>query len=208
MGEPSPKKSKPSAKSLANLRPNPQSLKRGGKKPQEFITQPELDFCNYLLDGATGKDAVIWAGFPTKTPSQLAYNLRHKPIVARTLEELQEQRKKESIERTSQLREERRIFAHHHSLHLARKMKTHKYRGDADIVKHAENLLRSVGDIQPNTVSAKAGAVAGALAAAPTATSIPHLFVPAWKKAMTQVVEGEPSVPQLGSSEPGAGRIP
>lgn len=181
---------------------NTSGLKRGGRKPKEFITQPELDFCNYLLDGASKTDAARWAGFPDHA-SQRAFELLRKPIVQKTLAELQEQRKKESVERTAQLREERRVFAHHNSLYLARKMKTHKFRGDADIVKHAENLLKSVGEIQPNTV--KNTAVAGALAAAPD-PSVPHLFVPAWKKAITHVVEGD-SPAQLESGEPGSGSV-
>lgn len=155
---------------------NTSGLKKGGRKPREIITQPELDLLNYILDGATKADAARWAGFPGSNPSQHAQNALRKPIVQATLVELQELRKKESIERTGQLRDERRLFAHHHSLHLARKMKTHKFRGDADIVKHAENLLKSVGEIQPNSVSASANASAKSA----SATVAVDIYKPAW----------------------------
>jgi hypothetical protein len=44
---PQKKKRVISAKSLANLRPNPQNMKpHGGRKPREFVTSQELDFLN------------------------------------------------------------------------------------------------------------------------------------------------------------------
>jgi hypothetical protein len=49
---PQNKKRVTSAKSLANLRPNPQHMRhRGGSQPREYATQPELDFLNCVLDG-------------------------------------------------------------------------------------------------------------------------------------------------------------
>ena len=41
-----------SAKSLANLRPNPQNMQhRGGSKAREYVTNQELELLNNLLDG-------------------------------------------------------------------------------------------------------------------------------------------------------------
>jgi hypothetical protein len=64
-GAASPQKKKHviSAKSLANLRPNPQHLRhRGGSKPREYVTNQELELLNNLLDGATHRDAARRAG--------------------------------------------------------------------------------------------------------------------------------------------------
>lgn len=187
---PTPQKKKRNTSGLSKTGSgNSSGLKKGGGKPKEYITQPELDLLNYILDGATKADAARWAGFPGSNPSQHAQNALRKPIVQKTLVELQELRKKESIERTGQLRDERRLFAHHHSLHLARKMKTHKFRGDADIVKHAENLLKSVGEIQPNSVSASAGAVAKA--DAKNQLFARRLYLPDWRREAIEKLQND-----------------
>ena len=80
-----------SAKSLANLRPNPQGLQhKGGSKAREYVTNQELELLNNLLDGATHRDAARRAGV-SKGVNVTTMLLR--PIIARTFKELQEKRK-------------------------------------------------------------------------------------------------------------------
>jgi hypothetical protein len=186
MGAPGPKKKKVvSAKERANLRPHPEHLKRGGGKSREFVTQPELDFLNYILDGATKKDAWVWAGFPSHFNN--CHELLQRPLIVKTLKELEEKRKDQSTDLTIKRREEREILLHGEFAHRLRKMKTHKYRGDESLVKMFEVGFKSTGAIQPVRVSNSANAVA-------VSESKP-LYVPIWRKMQmenpAQAIEGE-----------------
>jgi hypothetical protein len=78
-------------KSLANLRPNPQHLKpHGGKQARQYVTSPELDFLNYVLDGALKTDAARWAGL---SKGINLTSLMRRPLIQKTLKELEEKRK-------------------------------------------------------------------------------------------------------------------
>src|SRR4029077_18398914 len=71
MAELGPKnKNKVSAKSLANLRPNPQNMRHvGGSKRREYVTNQELELLNNLLDGATHRDAARGPAYPRASTS-------------------------------------------------------------------------------------------------------------------------------------------
>src|ERR1700676_1364825 len=111
MAEPGPTKKKvPSAKELANLRPNPRTLRGGGSKPHEFVIQPHLDFLTYLLDGATHKDAWRGAGLPSSEENP--YALMKRPLIQQTMKELAEKRKDQSVDTAAKRREEREMMLH------------------------------------------------------------------------------------------------
>jgi hypothetical protein len=63
---------------------------RGGSKLREYATQPELDFLNYVLDGASKTDAARRAGL-SKGINITTIMLR--PVIDKTFKELQEKRK-------------------------------------------------------------------------------------------------------------------
>jgi hypothetical protein len=204
MAEPKPKKkAPPNPNSLAaakrNRRNNSQHLKQGGCKPREIVTQPQLDFLNYILDGASLRDAWRWAGFPSHVNN--CYELFQRPLMQATLKELQEKRKDRSVDMALQRKEERDAMVHHEFGHRLRTLKTHKYRGDESIVKLIEVGFRSTGAIQPNRSVVTATAGAQAIADAKP------LYVPVWRQMQAVnpaiAIEGETleSVPQLEAGE-------
>lgn len=188
MGEPVPKKKAVHPNTLAagrrNLRPNTQYLKRGGKKPREFVTQPQLDFLNYLLDGAAIRDAWRWSGMPSSEKN--AYEILKRPLLIKTRKELEEKRKDQSVELAAKRREERDVMLHHELGHRLRTMKTHRYRGDEAVVKLIEVGFKSTGSIQATRVSATAGAQAAASAEAGAV----DIYKPLWlREAESQLLE-------------------
>lgn len=192
MAAPEPKTKKPRhPNSLANIergrQPNPHTLKRGGKQAREFVTQPQLDFLNYLLDGASVRDAWRWSGMPSSEKN--AYEVLKRPLMIQTRKELEERRKDQSVELAAKRREERDVMLHHELGHRLRTMKTHKYRGDEALVKLIEVGFKSTGAIQATRVSATAGAQAAASA------EIKPLYVPIWRQMQMEnpakAIEGE-----------------
>jgi len=149
-----------SAKSLANLRPNPQHLTHvGGRRPREYVTSAELDFLNYLLDGASKTDAARWAGLSAGIN---VTDLLKRPIIDHTFKELQEKRATQSVEAAERRREERSQFGHGELIHRLRTAQTHEKTGDLGIAKMFEVLFRSTGDIPSARFSATATAGAQA----------------------------------------------
>jgi hypothetical protein len=108
MAELGPKnKHKVSAKSLANLRPNPQHMRpHGRKKTREYVTSPELEFLNYVLDGANHTDAAHRAGL---SKGINLTSLMKRPLIDQTFAELQEKRENQSVEMAERRREERSL---------------------------------------------------------------------------------------------------
>ena len=166
-----------SAKSLANLRPNPQHLKyRGGSKRREYVTNQELEVLNNLLDGSNHRDAARRAGL---SEGINVTDLLKRPIIDHTFKELQEKRATQSVEAAERRREERSQFGHGELIHRLRTAQTHEKTGDLGIAKMFEVLFRSTGDIPSARFSATA--TAGAQANAPTI--VEHLFTPEWQQA-------------------------
>ena len=83
---PQKKKRVISAKSLANLRPNPQHMRpQGGSEPRDYVTSDELDFLNYVLDGASKTDAARWAGL---SKGISLTSLMKRPLIDQTFAEV------------------------------------------------------------------------------------------------------------------------
>lgn len=169
MGASGPKKQtkkrrSPSAKEVANLQPNPQYLKRGGKKPRDYVTQPELDFLNFLLDGATKKDAWRWAGFPGSSFN--CHTLLKRPLIESTFDQMKDERRKAAIDNGISREEEMKAFVFGEIKHRIRQMKTHKHRGDdafAPMLTLAAKVAKLVESNKiVNNVSATASAAADA----------------------------------------------
>lgn len=166
-------KERPQSKAVANLRGNPKNLKRGSPaKPREILSSPELEFCVYVAEGHSNGDAVRWAGIPSKFPNQKGWDLRQRVPIQETIAELVAKRKEEAVQRARSRASQRSEFLHEEFSHRLRKMKTHKYRGDADVAKMFEVGFKSTGEIQPVNVSANAQAAAGASVAGQTAFQI------------------------------------
>jgi hypothetical protein len=127
----------------------------GGKKPREYVTQPELDFLNNVLDGARKIDAARWAGL---SKGVNLTNIMLRPVIEQTFKELQEKRKDQSVEMAERRREERSIFAHQEIMHRLRTAETHAKTGDLGIAKMLEVIFRSTGEIRAQSVSATASA--------------------------------------------------
>jgi hypothetical protein len=72
----------------------------GAPKPREYATQPELDFLNYVLDGASQTDAARWAGL---SKGINLTNLMKRPLIDQTFAELQEKRKNQSVQGTHEV---------------------------------------------------------------------------------------------------------
>jgi hypothetical protein len=149
-----------SAKSLANLRPNPQHLRhRGGSKPREYVTSQELELLKNLLDGATHRDAARRAGVSNGVN---VTSLLLRPIIARNFKELQDKRTNQSVEAAERRREERSQFLHAELMHRLRTAVTHERTGDLGIAKMLEVGFKSTGEIGAKSVTATASATAQA----------------------------------------------
>jgi hypothetical protein len=161
MAELGPKnKHKVSAKSLANLRPNPHNLKyRGGSKRREYVTNQELEVLNNLLDGSNHRDAARRAGL---SEGVNVTSLLLRPMIDRTFKELQEKRKNQSVEAAERRREVRAEFLHQELMHRLRTAVTHERTGDLGIAKTLEVGFKSTGEIRAQSVSATATAGAHA----------------------------------------------
>jgi phage terminase small subunit len=122
---------------------------RGGSKLREYATQPELDFLNYVLDGALKTDAARRAGL---SKGVNLTNLLRRPLIAQTFAELQEKRKDQSIEAAERRREERAEFLHQELMHRLRTAVTHERTGDLGIAKMLEVGFKSTGEIQATKV--------------------------------------------------------
>jgi hypothetical protein len=145
-----------SAKSLANLRPNPQHLQhKGGSRAREYATNQEIEVLNNLLDSPNHRDAARRAGLPK------GFNVGRmllRPVIAQTFAELQAKRLNESAEAAERRREERSQFGHDELIHRLRIAKTHYKTGDLGIAKMLEVLFRSTGEIANANFSATATA--------------------------------------------------
>jgi hypothetical protein len=115
-------KHKVSGKSLANLRPNPQHMKpHGGKQARQYVGSPELEFLNYVLDGANHTDAARRAGL---SKGINLTSLMKLPIIDQTFAELQEKAQKPIGRDGRTVREERSVFAHQEIMHRLRTAET------------------------------------------------------------------------------------
>jgi phage terminase small subunit len=127
----------------------------GGKKTREYVTSPELEFLNYVLDGANHTDAARRAGL---SKGINLTSLMKRPLIDQTFAELQEKRKKQSVEMAERRREERSVFAHQEIMHRLRTAETHERTGDLGIAKMMEVIFKSTGEIRATQVSKLRGA--------------------------------------------------
>jgi hypothetical protein len=125
----------------------------GGSEPREYVTSDELDFLNYVLDGASKTDAARRAGL-SKGINITSIMLR--PVIDKTFKEFQEKRKDQSVEAAERRREERSQFLHAELMHRLRNAKTHAKTGDLGIAKMLEVGFKSTGEIRAQGVSATA----------------------------------------------------
>jgi hypothetical protein len=170
---PQKKKRVISAKSLANLRPNPQHMRpHGGSEPREYATPPELEFLNYVLDGASKTDAARWAGL---SKGINLTSLMKRPLIDQTFGELREKRKDQSVEAAERRREERAEFLHQELMHRLRTAVTHERTGDLGIAKMLEVGFKSTGEIAAKSVTATASATAQA-----NVTAEIDIYKPLW----------------------------
>jgi hypothetical protein len=136
-----------SAKSLANLRPNPQHLtRRGGSKAREYVTNQELELLQNLLDGATHRDAARRAGLDSVNVGRLLL----RPTIAKEFAEMQAMRRRENLSE----------FLYPEIIHAIRNAKTHARTGDLGLAKLFEVAARMSGDIQSTNFRASATASA------------------------------------------------
>ena len=191
------KKGKPHPKSLANLRPNPKYLKRGGKKPRASLTIPELEYCAWRAKGATIVDSARFARIPT--PS--IYALERRDLVLKTIEEFKAKIKASALDRTQQMRDELAVITVGEICLTLRTMKTHKYRGDEAKVRLLTSNLQAIGLIKPARIEAKA--TAGAVAVGSTALQVyrSKWFLEKQQKMAAQL-EAESTALQNGSDAP------
>jgi hypothetical protein len=184
-----------SAKSLANLRPNPQHLKpHGGQHAHQYVTSPELDFLNYVLDGASKTDAARWAGL---SKGINLTSLMRRPLIDQTLAELQEKRKHQSIEAAERRREERAEFLHQELMHRLRTAVTHERTGDLAIAKMLEVGFKSTGEIAAKSVTATASATAQA-----NVTAEIDIYKPLWLRESEAQMLAESRKRLLGPATP------
>ena len=198
---PQDKKRVISAKSLANLRPNPQHLRhRGGSKPREYVTNQELELLNNLLDGATHRDDARRAGVSNGVN---VTSLLLRPIIARTFKELQEKRTNQSVEAAQRRREELSQFTHGEIIHRIRNAKTHSRTGDLGLARLFEVAARMSGDIQSTNFSARATASA----TVQTGVAEIDIYKPLWLREAEAQMLAEAKKRILGPApEAGQGR--
>jgi hypothetical protein len=194
VAEPRPKR-KQSAKELANLRrPHDKKLPKVGRTTsREYVIQSELDFLNYLLDGATKVDAWRWAGYMSNSDN--CYQILQRPLIQRTFKELEDRRKEQSVQASSRRFEERSEFVHKEFIYRMRTAQTHEKIGDIAIAKMLEVGFKSTGAIQPAKVSATANASAQAEA------GVVDIYKPLWlRESEAQLIaqaRQQSSQPQL-----------
>jgi hypothetical protein len=173
--------------------------RRHNYKTREFLNAIELQFCQFVAEGASRSDAARWAGAPYARVVQWAYEQMKRPLVQKTIEELTAKLKETVLDGIARRKEERDKLIHNEFGYRLRHMKTHKYRGDEAIVKMIEVGFKSTGAIQPVRNVNTANSVS-------IAESKP-LYIPVWRRMQmenpAQSVEGETleNVPRLGTGE-------
>jgi hypothetical protein len=192
---PQNKKRVMSAKSLANLRPNPPHMRpHGGKKTREYVTSPELEFLNYVLDGANHTDAARRASL---SKGINLTSLMKRPLIDQTFAELQEKRKDQSVEAAERRREERAEFLHQELMHRLRTAVTHERTGDLGIAKMLEVGFKSTGEIAAKSVTATASATAQA-----NVTAEIDIYKPLWLRESEAQMLAESRKRILGPATP------
>lgn len=193
MPERTPKQD-PIHKGKANLRPQPQHLKRGGKLPRTSLTLPELEYCSWRAQGNSIIDSGRFSGM-----SNGLYALDRRPLIQKTINELQDSLKAAVLDTTvalgaaraamtARIQEDLARFTHGEYITRMRRMKTHKFRGDDSIAKMMHTGLQAAGLIQSGThVSAAAGAQAGATASANLTAR--RMYLPSWRKETIERLE-------------------
>lgn len=135
---------------LANLRPHPETLKKGRTPPA--LTPQEIEFCRYRAIGFIIVDAGRHAGYNQRQSYTLMNRIPIKDEIEKQRQELAA-KAKAKVDRTV---EEFRDFAVAEHKHIARTLKSENLK-----VRHNRNGLEAVGMIQPPgrvQVSAQAGA--------------------------------------------------
>jgi hypothetical protein len=184
-----------SAKSLANLRPNPQNLKyRGGSKRRDYVTNQELEVLNNLLDGSNHRDAARRAGL---SEGVNVTSLLLRPLIARTFNELQEKRTNQSVEAAERRREERAEFLHQELMHRLRTAVTHERTRDLGIAKMLEVGFKSTGEIAAKSVTATASTTAQA-----NVTAEIDIYKPLWLRESEAQMLAEAKRRILGPATP------
>lgn len=156
-----------------NLRPHPKK----GTRLREFLTPVEIQFCQFVAEGATNTDAARWAGWPGTpgTQGQWGWKQRQRPMVQKLINTIAEKLQQSAVDKAVQRKEDRERQTHYEYIHRLRTLKTHKYRGDESIVKLIDIGFRSTGAIQPNKTVNNASATAVA-----QSDGIVDIYKPLW----------------------------
>jgi phage terminase small subunit len=181
-----------SPNSRANLRPRPENLRPGGKKPREILSMQEEDFCaKLILTGSPSKAAAL-AGYHPSYGSALA----KRPAIEKHIKEAKAEIRTKVIDANVASFVLTKQFL---DVELAVRLtdaQTHEHRGDADIMKGFEIGYKAIGAIAPNSVSVNAKASAEAIAQ--NQLTARRLDLPGWRREVIEKLQADKGRDQNG----------